>query len=396
MLVCPMDWGLGHASRCMPVIMALRDAGCRVLVAASGGGSELIKRELGPEITDEAGPVEDNRVRIIPFPGFPVSYSRRFLFFRLMFRVPAFVYHIYKERRLLNRIVKNYRPDLIVSDNRYGLGHRSVRSVIITHQLRPELPFVLKPFQKMVARRIRQWIRTFDECWIPDDPDHSAAGKLISGHDRLPSVFFIGWLSRFGLRKYTHNNSGETSNGSCKYRFLFILSGPEPHRTMLEDIIMERFSGIKERVLVVRGLHGCIPEREVKGNIEIVGFMDSGMLANAVNDSKTIVCRSGYSSVMDLLVMGRGAVLIPTPGQTEQEYLAKWLSAKGWFTVIPQNRINQGIDVNVKGGRASFTSGELLRERIDSVVKMLNEERCKGAKNDLTRTENDGIRKKTL
>jgi UDP:flavonoid glycosyltransferase YjiC (YdhE family) len=368
-LVCPMDWGLGHASRCVPVILALREAGCSVLVAASGGGSELIKSELGPEIINLTDPDGDSRVRIIPFPGFPVSYSRRFLFFRLMLRVPAFLYHIHMERKLLNRIVKKYRPNLIVSDNRYGLGHRSVRSVIITHQLTPVMPLALKPFEGIVALTIRKWIRTFDECWIPDDPDHSAAGQLISGFERLPSVYFIGWLSRFGSCGY---------GGSFRYRFLFILSGPEPNRTMLEDIIIKRFSGIRERVLLVRGLHGCIPEREVKGNIEIVGFMDSDMLATAVNDSRTIVCRSGYSSVMDLLVMGRDAVLIPTPGQTEQEYLAEWLSAKGWFRAETQDSINPDIDRDLKADQVSFEVRDLLRERIDSVVKMIREERSEG------------------
>ena len=438
-LVCPMDWGLGHASRCVPVVRAFLGAGCRVVVGVSGPGAELIREEFGmagsPETAGQNGvagqPAGDSssgryagsgktvcdgndplmvncgkpgdvtcgdRLQIIPFPGFSVSYSPKFLFLSLMLRAPAFLRHISREKRALKGLVERFRPDLIVSDNRYGLVHPRVTSVIITHQLRPAMPLLLRPLEGLVSAVIRRWVRAFDECWIPDCADDPAAGRLTHGHEKLPAVFFTGWLSRFspgsgcfpessGTRGYFVDKSSgrgepsasvhsyETSGSHSKvspaaatsapfrYRVMVILSGPEPHRKMLEDMVTARMSRSPGRALLVRGTPGSFPEREIRGNLEIVSFMDSGGLRKAMGESEILVCRSGYSSVMDLLVLGRRAVLVPTPGQTEQEHLGKWLDSRGWFRVVrqqdfdlrklmerPEGGLAEGIAEGVAGG----------------------------------------------
>ncbi len=354
-LVCPMDWGLGHASRCVPVIKAFLAAGCRVLVGVSGPGGELIRREFGmtgtPVTAGQNGvagqpdkvPCRD-MLQIIPFPGFSVTSYRKYFLQGLLLRVPAFLRHISMEKRILGELVEKYSPDLIVSDNRYGLVHERVTSVIITHQLRPSMPLLLRPLEGLVSAVIRGWTGAFDECWIPDCADDPAAGRLTAGHERLPAAFFTGWLSRFSPEAC--RNSGPPGNPEppgtgaysekFRYRFLFLLSGPEPHRTTLEDMVKAGIGGLTEKALLVRGLPGSFPEREIRGNLEIVSFVDSGGLLKAIRESEMIVCRSGYSSVMDLLALGRTAVLVPTPGQTEQEYLGRWLASKGWFRVVRQ------------------------------------------------------------
>jgi hypothetical protein len=408
-LVCPMDWGLGHASRCVPVISAFLAAGCRVVVGVSGHGAELIRREFrmagSPETAGQnsvAGQPDDvtwgDRLQIIPFPGFSVSYSRNFFFPGLLLRVPAFLRHVAREKRVLRRLVESFRPDLIVSDNRYGLVHQGVTSVIITHQLRPSMPLLLRPLEGLVSAVIRRWAGAFDECWIPDYADDPAAGRLTAGHEKLPAAFFTGWLSRFspgsssetyqytGAGQYdgsgqpgaSVNSSALRSGGRTRpdaatsalfrYRFMFLLSGPEPHRTILEDMVKAEISGLPERALLVRGLPGSFPEREIRGNLEIVSFIDSGGLQKAIGESEIIVCRGGYSSVMDLLVLGRSAVLIPTPGQTEQEYLGKWLASKGWFRVVRQQDFNiQKLIARQKDG---FAEGFVQRPHMGFGARM--------------------------
>ncbi len=403
-LVCPVDWGLGHASRCVPVIRAFLETGCRVVVGVSGPGAEMIIREFGisdsietagengvdgqPDPDSLSGRHADSRQRgcesygrqipgnvrtekkhcsdrleIIPFPGFSVTSYRKFFFPGMLLRVPAFLKNISREKRVLKRLVERCSPDLIVSDNRYGLVNEKVTSVIITHQLRPSMPLLLRPLEGMVSRVIRRWAGAFDECWIPDCADDPAAGKLTAGHESLSGAFFTGWLSRFSPGSDRYSNQAVSpeppgsggSSGTFRYRFLFLLSGPEPHRTMLEDIIKTGIRDSSERALLVRGLPGSFPEREIAGNLEILAFLDSPRLRKAIEESEIVVCRSGYSSVMDLLVLGRTAVLVPTPGQTEQEYLGKWLASKGWFRVVRQSDFNlQKLIEQQKGG---FTEG---------------------------------------
>ncbi len=382
-LVCPMDWGLGHASRCIPVIRAFLAAGCRVVVAASGPGAGLIKREFqqampavsnvegssgansgdktaklnyGGLCTDDQEPASDSEEKIVlvPFPGFSVRYSRKFLFLRLIFQIPSFLYHMSRERKELKKLAGRFSPDLVVSDNRYGLVHPSIPSVIITHQLSPAVPGLPEPFRKLVSRVIRVWVRRFDECWIPDRGDRGAAGSLAAGMEKLPAAFYTGWLSRFSLTGGDcvpdfKGYPGSAAN-ECRYRVMFILSGPEPHRSDLEEIVTGSLTGFPFKVLLVRGVPGGFPERESRDNIKIVSFMDSVNLQKAVNDSEMIVCRSGYSSVMDLLVMGKDALLVPTPGQPEQEYLGRWLREKGWFRVVSQKDLKKEIRSLIREG----------------------------------------------
>lgn len=372
-----MDWGLGHASRCVPVIRAFMEAGCRVVVAASGRGAELLKREPG---------IYGGLLTIVPFPGFTVSYSRSFLFLKLLLQIPSFLYHMRAEKKMLGRLVREHGIGLVISDNRYGLVHPEVPSVMITHQLNPLLPPPLRILQRPVSMIIRGWVRRFDECWIPDCREEPACKKLIRGWERLPAVFFTGWLSRFP-HAAAHAFNEDARHGAVpdggspeglrrelrpfRYKVLFLLSGPEPQRTVLEGIILRKTENAGQKCLLVRGLPDGPHGTEKRGDTEIVSFLDSAKLLRAVGESELIVCRSGYSSVMDMLVTGKDALLVPTPGQTEQEYLGKRLGRKGWFTVVAQKRFDPGrIPVPVKRevhDGCSSDSGR-LREVVEAVI----------------------------
>ncbi len=377
MLVCPMDWGLGHASRCVPVIRAFVDAGCHVVVAAGGGGRQLIEKEFGTGKGGEAAG-SFQRPLFVDFPGFRVSWPGRFPLLKFILRLPSFLLHIRRERRALARLVREHGAGIVVSDNRYGLVHEGVVSVMITHQLRPSLPPVLRVMEGLVAMVVRRMVSRFDECWIPDCPGAPTAGALAGGWERLPSAVFVGRLSRFAI---TETNgrvngqresvpagpSGEVGEGAVEkagsnsgreqvvfgelgkyggYRFLFVMSGPEPQRSLFEEKVREIMRGRGDRSLLVRGVPGGNIEGEgggylaaSSGELEVVPFLDGRGLMKAMEMSELVVCRSGYSSVTDLLVAAKRAVLVPTPGQTEQEYLGRWLDGKGGFRVIKQREL---------------------------------------------------------
>jgi UDP:flavonoid glycosyltransferase YjiC (YdhE family) len=359
-LVCPMDWGLGHASRSIPVINAFRNAGCRVIIAASGPAADLIRKETGGG-------------EVIPFPGLTITYSRFWLSGGLLMQGPAFLHGISREKKMLRSMVEKTDPHLIVSDNRYGLVHDRVPSVLITHQLKPALPVSLKLLEKSVSGIIRKWVLSFQECWIPDYPENSAAGELISGWEGLPGARFTGWLSRLSPGPGGSGFPEEASEPENDV--LFLLSGPEPHRTILEKKIIGGCisSGIK--ALIARGLPGESPGRQTHGNTEVIPFLATGDLMRAIGKSRLVVCRSGYSSVMDLLVAGKNAMLIPTPGQPEQEYLGKWLGKRGWFRIMDQKNFDIGIIMRstkpetLSTQRLPPPGEDLLQKTVDEAVR---------------------------
>jgi UDP:flavonoid glycosyltransferase YjiC (YdhE family) len=360
-LVCPMDWGLGHASRSIPVINAFRNAGCRVIIAASGPAADLIRIETGGG-------------EVIPFPGLTITYSRYWLSGGLLLKAPAFLQSIRREKMMLRSLVAKTDPRLIVSDNRYGLVHDSVPSVLITHQLKPSLPRSLGMLERPLSTIIRKLVLPFRECWIPDNPENSAAGELISGWERLPEARFTGWLSRFSGGS---GGSGLPADSpEPEYDVLFLLSGPEPHRTILEKKVISvcMSSGIK--ALIARGLPGESRKRETHGNTEIISFLSAGELLRVFGQCRLVVCRSGYSSVMDLLMAGKNALLIPTPGQPEQEYLGKWLGRRGWFRIMDQKDFDAGMIIRASKQASRSASplpapGEdLLQKTVDEAVRI--------------------------
>lgn len=315
-LVAPLDWGLGHATRCVPVIHKLINGGFEVMIAAGPSATSLLKTEF-PAL--EFLPLKDHAIR----------YSRKpqLLLFSLLLQLPRLFLHIYKERRWLAHAIKQYRLDAVISDNRPGLYHPSVPCIYITHQLciKTGNGFTERLAQKMHYR----FINRFHECWVPDfRGENNLAGDL-SHPDKIPGVplLYIGPLSRF-----------EKSGQEKKYRLAVILSGPEPQRSIFEELLLPQLRAYPGKIILVRGLPGNKPITSPgNSSIEIADHLSAADLNCVIEASETIICRSGYSSVMDLVKLDRRAILVPTPGQTEQEYLAQRLKERSLFYCVEQN-----------------------------------------------------------
>ncbi len=313
-LVASLDWGLGHATRCIPIIKELESQGCEVILAASGSGFCLLKKEFSSTV-------------ILRVYGYKIYYSRNknWLLFKLFIQVPKLISTIFREHHWLKKTVKKYKPDVVISDNRFGMYNKNIVSVYITHQL------AIKGgtyFTNTIAGKIHnQFIKKYDQCWVPDFEKEGLAGDLSHPGKLQSNVKYIGPLSRFekisGLKKI--------------YDVLVSISGPEPQRTLFENIIFDQLTSYHKKVLLVRGLP-AEKKALISPNslVEIINHLPGEELNKAFQQSDIIICRSGYTTIMDLIKIGKEAILVPTPGQKEQEYLAAYLMKKNFFFSVTQ------------------------------------------------------------
>jgi uncharacterized protein (TIGR00661 family) len=320
-LVCPLDWGLGHATRDIPIIRHYIQNGDKVILAGYGASLQVLRTEF-PQL------------QWVNLPGFKVSYTRSsYQLLKLLFQVPVFLWWIKREHHLLNVLVNQIKPDLIISDNRYGLWHPSTPSILITHQLQLMVPGWLSISKPVLRKKIQKWIERFNECWVPDYKafSDSLAGELSHPPSIPANVKYIGWLSRF-------INSCPTQHDS-NYDIVAIVSGPEPQRSLFEEILLKLLKDETRKTLLIGGQPNISKTLQL-GNINRVNHLPSAEMENALKNARHIVCRAGYTGIMDLIQLKKNALLVPTPGQTEQEYLAKYLSDKKLFNSIPQKNLS--------------------------------------------------------
>ncbi|MEO8763781.1 MAG: glycosyltransferase [Ginsengibacter sp.] len=317
-LIAPLDWGLGHATRCIPIIKELFSQHCAVIIAASDAPLFLLKKEFPKAVFLR------NR-------GYQVKYSSsgRLLPVRLLLQLPGIILSVWRERAWLRKVIKEYGLDAVISDNRPGMYNKSIPCVYITHQLHIKTG---RAFSEKIVKKVHsQFIKKYSTCWVPDIEQNSLAGAL-SHPAQIPSnVLYIGPLSRF-----------EKINGvPLIYNLLISLSGPEPQRTIFEKIILGQLRTFKKKVLLVRGLPGENKALQTGvQSLEIVNHLPAEKLNRAFLQAEMIISRSGYSTIMDLVKIGRNAILVPTPGQTEQEYLAGYLAEKKYFYAVQQNNFS--------------------------------------------------------
>ena len=307
-LVAPLNWGLGHATRCIPIIHELLRHGHQPFIASDGVALSLLKKEF-PNLP------------AFELPSYKISYAEKGKNFKIkmIWDSPKVLKAIAKEKKAVKHLVKEHGLDGIISDNRLGAYYKKVPCVFVTHQLN-----VLSGNTTWMSSKAHQKIiKKFDVCWVPDVKDKpNLTGKL--GHLKKSKlkIAYLGPLSRF-----------EQKNLPIIYDLMVLLSGPEPQRTMLEEKLLHELQGFEGNILFVKGK---IEENQVqeefqtkKGSIQLYNFMTSAELEKALNQSEKVLCRSGYTTVMDLAKLEKKAFFIPTPGQYEQEYLAKRMQKQG-------------------------------------------------------------------
>ena len=316
-LVAPLNWGLGHAARCIPIIEALLAHNYDVMLGCDGAALLFLRKEFP----------------LLPYtelPSYNIVYPKKGVYFKwkLLLSFLRIQKAIASEKKIVRKLVFQAKIDGIISDNRFGVRHKQIPSVFVTHQLN-----VLTGNTTFLSSKIHQKIiRKFDSCWVPDaDSKENLSGRL--GHLKNPieHIKYMGALSRFKKKSLPVKNE-----------ILILISGPEPQRTFFENKLFEAFKFSEKSILLVRGIVEEEQKKYTIGKINVVNFLLSAALETIINESEVVISRAGYTTILDLTTLEKKAFFVPTPGQYEQIYLAKRLHHMG---IVPSCRQE---DFNVK------------------------------------------------
>lgn len=304
-LYCVLNWGLGHASRSIPLIQHLAKDNA-IHIASDGEAGVLLRKEL-------------SGYNYHKLPSYGIHYKYSSMHLNMLVQFPKIVNAYTSEKSLVQSICSDNKIDLIISDHRYGCRHADIESIFLGHQLNIIGSATATKINKLL-------ISKFDACWVPDYADRRLSGDLANA-DGLDSVVFIGPLSRMEQRQ-----------DSRVYDIAVVLSGPEPKRSHLESTLLDQLKDTGLKCCLVRGTK---KEEEINpSGVEVHDLLDSQKLNEIMSSARLIICRSGYSSLMDLEVLEKPALIIPTKGQKEQEYLAKHYSKKAQVITQTMNELS--------------------------------------------------------
>jgi uncharacterized protein (TIGR00661 family) len=341
--ISPLDWGLGHTTRCIPIIRALQELGGDIYIGSNKTQQSLLEHEL-------------SNVKYIDFAGYNISYpSKSGMAFKMAVQIPKILIKINKENKQLKKLNKKYNFDLIISDNRFGLYLDKTPSIYITHQINIQAPLGI---DKLLHQLHKQFIDNFTQCWIPDNENKtdSLGGQLSHGNIK-ENYHFIGPLSRFNTPCLSSN---------IEYEYLAIISGPEPQRTIFKELISNFLKKGGKKAAILGG--NPLDDKKTNDvNVDYYPHLTSEQFYNLLNVSKQVICRPGYSSIMDLSALQKPVFFIPTPGQTEQEYLAKYYNKKYNIGFTNQKKMHTKTDA-LKFNLLPFTTNLTLTKRLKNIL----------------------------
>ncbi|MEN9696797.1 MAG: hypothetical protein RLZ56_218 [Bacteroidota bacterium] len=322
--ISPLDWGLGHATRCIPIVNAFQSLGYEIFIATCGP-QEIILRQAFPG------------AQFLPLRGYSIRYSKKawLLFFTLLLQIPKIGYAVLYEWLWLKKAQKKYQFDLIVSDNRFGFFHKNTPSVFITHQLRLQTPFNYT--SNLYQRILYRCLKNYQACWIPDMQAAPGFSGNLAHPIQMPRIpyWYMGLLSR--LYPFAKPIVADDQN---EIEFLAIVSGPEPQRSIFEKQLWDQGNALGKKFVLVAGL----PENSTNTKQSNCGkwfhHLSGAELVEQIQNAKYIICRGGYTSLMELAGFEKKLILVPTPGQTEQIYLAKIWVENNWAIQVDAKELN--------------------------------------------------------
>ncbi|MEM6966770.1 MAG: glycosyltransferase [Bacteroidota bacterium] len=319
------------------------------MLASDGRALHLLRNEF-PELP------------LFQLPSYGITYRTSNMYFNMALQFPKMLKAIVEEKKEIEKIVKEQHIDIIISDNRYGCFSQNTYNVFLTHQINLPIPL-------LVVRQIADWInrsriKKFDECWIPDfEKMPNLSGKLSHG-EHLFKIFkkikYIGALSRM-----------QFVESRIKRKAIIILSGPEPQRTYLEEKILAQAAVLPFKFLLVKGQTERKEHFYPKENIEVISFLTAKKLNQAIAESEVVISRSGYTTLMDLVFLGKRAILIPTPGQTEQEYLAHHFHEQKTFYRVAQKDFNLSLALRAVEKFTGFEADTFQDNEFEKYAKAL-------------------------
>ncbi len=303
-IIAPLSWGIGHATRCIPIINKIIELGFTPIITSDSDALCLLQNEFPT-------------IKSYNLPSYNIKYAKNSVFFKLklilqFFKLKKIVKQEYAE---IQKIIQSENVDLLISDNRFGVRSNKIPSVYITHQVT-----VLSGFTTYFTTKIHQKIiKKFNALWIPDFPNNYLSGILSTSKQPILPTTFIGNTSQFTCPKPV----------KLKHDLLILLSGTEPQRTKLENKLLQEIKNYNGNIIFVRGLLSKTEVLVNTSNTIFHNFLPKKQLEQIILESKIVLARSGYSTIMDLAILQKKCFFVPTPKQSEQEYLAKHLKKMG-------------------------------------------------------------------
>jgi predicted glycosyltransferase len=315
-LFCILDWGLGHATRSSVLIDRLLNQENKITIVCSQSSLGFLKQKF-------------SALSIICIEGYSIKYYKGIpVWLSVVIQLRKIQAQIKIEQQFLQKETLKNAYDIIISDSRYGCYHNEIPSVFISHQLQLKVPF----FESFTNKRYQKYLLPFHSIWVPDfENDNNLSGDLSHsilklGTNTKNKLAYIGPLPRFSFE----------TKSEKEIDLLFILSGPEPLRTLFEAEIINYSMTSKKKITIVRGTSKNSAtefESHVK-HLDMHDLLGENELKNLIENANAIVCRSGYSSIMDYYQLPIIKYIYATPGQTEQEYLASSLNHRFGFKKI--------------------------------------------------------------
>lgn len=344
-LVAPLDWGLGHATRCIPLINEFLRIGAEVELAVVRANAKLLQQAF-PNLKQRVAPSYN-----IVYPKH--GYNMGLWLLKNGVHLNSVVR---REHAFAEEMVERHGYDVIVSDNRFGFYSKKAKSIYMTHQRRIAFPPALSAFESVGIWWHASVMRHFDEVWVPDLPGAASYAGRMSHVDFSPRpVKFVGALSRFSCKLHSSETSQENDlknlpfvqilqeTASVKYKFVAIVSGVEPARTRFEKTLLNAFGKIPGRHLIIQGRPANGIKRRSEGNVDVWTHLPDREFAAVVRNADYVISRGGYSTIMDMAVLGPRCIFVPTPGQYEQIVLARDLSQAGYAHAIDERSLDHEI-----------------------------------------------------
>jgi uncharacterized protein (TIGR00661 family) len=351
-LLSPLSWGLGHATRDIPIIRSLLDNHHNVTIAACGNALAVLQHEF-PECS------------FIEFNDYPSPYSTsRFFIPKFIASLPTISRALAEERRTLQHILEKNHYDLIISDNRVGVYSLKIPTIFITHQIHYHFPLLFWPIELSSILANYFLFENYSRVIVPDNPMGiaSLAGKLSRPVRGLTDskVFFSGILSSTPKMDVEQDLDN-----------LVLISGPEPQRTRLEEILTPMLSELDGSTIVLLGSPQKTQTRSLSDRCTLISYASTQEKVRLMNRAKFIICRSGYTSMMEMAELNKcHGFFIPTPGQPEQEYLSDYYKKMGWFYSQSQYKLNLREDVPAAMKYTGFPS---MPPTKDNIVRLYDE-----------------------
>lgn len=350
-----LNMGLGHATRSLPLINEFQRRGWQIAIGSNGRALAFLRNELSPETL------------FLETPSYEIRYSRSDRFVsNLLFQIPRVAWRIGAEQRFCRQMARKIKPDLIISDNCYGLHHRDIPSYFISHQIYFALPKGWQMFTGFAGAPNRYFHGKYKAVIIPDLP--GADGGLLSGElSRIPDsatdYHYTGILSSVAQGKPQNDID-----------LLISISGPEPQRTILEKRILKDVEAIEGNKVLLLGK----PEKSEllfqRPGLRVYSHLPREKMQQMMRDARMIVSRSGYSTLMELLELNKRAFFIPTPGQTEQVYLAERFRRQGHYFSVAQKRLDLPANLQeaekYPGLKVSNTTADTVRHIFNDILKL--------------------------